>query len=743
MQLVGYSFVRATGPVRVAHVPLGDLTVIFGPNDAGKSRLLATMVGHLSGRRVEDRVGSESAAFFARLAEDEMSIAVHSADAAHGEDDAGNEEEDEEVGDGEEPAAGLLGDLLAQNRLIALEPRFSGGPTEELDAHWCIPSLELLPDELRLEAEKRLPGIGSTRELDLRIRDGSVARKLWRSVPGSPVPVTDVGTELFPVLPVPLSLPVSSDSLVAEAVAALTGLTSFLDAFDSIAEQYRGLHDLDAEARSLFAHHLTLETGSRQLALQDWLEHGDARSVSFRPDVLIGCDLLQTTAARLLPSFVADSYEIVVEPRLPDWRDLPPLTFQLRRKSDGAEFPVSCAADGFSIWLQLALLEGVDALRLREARLWAHMTEFMNADLEFVEPDDEEADAQVSRALESFRAEVASFRNADPLPRDAREDKTIFLRDWKALEKQGVAERVRGLRPRFYVIDEPERHLHPRLQRIAARWLADTVRERRSQCIVSSHSVPFLSLGPDTRFLYVRPVDGGTSFVGPFDPEQVTALAEIAAEMGLNRGELLSNVVLLVFVEGRADQKVFEALFLKRFHRSGIAVVPLGGAIHAKQIVDSELLLRYTTAKAAAALDDLALEELQRLKTDEEFLQESLRSRKLTLSAMANLVMNARTYGREVEPFGYPKQDIFDLLDEDILKETYPDFPGHDKARTEWRQSRRDGEGWKDFYLRQYGIPQGIGELYVPVADVMQERGRIPPELEELADELERYALTD
>jgi len=86
------------------------------------------------------------------------------------------------------------------------------------------------------------------------------------------------------------------------------------------------------------------------------------------------------------------------------------------------------------------------------------------------------------------------------------------------------------LRTRFYIIDEPERHLHPRLQRTAARWLADTMRERRSGCLVS--------------FLYIRRISDSDSAVEIFEPEHLTALCASRGSGGLNGPPLLRPPLL-------------------------------------------------------------------------------------------------------------------------------------------------------------------------------------------------------
>jgi predicted ATP-dependent endonuclease of OLD family len=70
-----------------------------------------------------------------------------------------------------------------------------------------------------------------------------------------------------------------------------------------------------------------------------------------------------------------------------------------------------------------------------------------------------------------------------------------------------VNDRFATLARRVVVADEPERHLHPRLQRHAAHWLSNLAGAAAAQCVVASHATAFLGVG-DTVLNYVRRVSG-------------------------------------------------------------------------------------------------------------------------------------------------------------------------------------------------------------------------------------------
>lgn len=290
--------------------------------------------------------------------------------------------------------------------------------------------------------------------------------------------------------------------------------------------------------------------------------------------------------------------------------------------------------------------------------------------------------------------------------------------------------------------DEPERHLHPRLQREAARWLVDTVHKSSSQVILATHSVPFLNLGPEARYTYVRRQPGELAHVSPIETSELQALTEIALDLGLDRGELMALVRVLLFVEGRADQAVLEALCAEDLHANGIAVIPLHGHSRAVGILEAEVLMRFTSAPAAVWLDNVPAEVIAKLKSDREFaLQAEKYDKNDEVRTMAKLLLTAEKIGKEVEPLPQPCTDVFDLLDEEILRDFYPNFPGHAAAVGLWRAEKERGgpKNRKKFYEQRFAIPADV-EAFSRVARKMAEEGRRPAALQEVIDSCERLA---
>ena len=75
----------------------------------------------------------------------------------------------------------------------------------------------------------------------------------------------------------------------------------------------------------------------------------------------------------------------------------------------------------------------------------------------------------------------------------------------------------------LYVMDEPERYLHPRLARLAARWLANLTETRAVQAVVVTHSIPFLRASAGSRHAFVKRT-GATATVSNLLVEELEAV---------------------------------------------------------------------------------------------------------------------------------------------------------------------------------------------------------------------------
>src|SRR4051794_22409130 len=83
MRLTGFAFTHPDGPARWGYLPLDDLAVVLGPNDAGKSRVVRWLASWLEHTPPQaDEAGSTSGVFFAELDQTERDAVLVAAAAS-------------------------------------------------------------------------------------------------------------------------------------------------------------------------------------------------------------------------------------------------------------------------------------------------------------------------------------------------------------------------------------------------------------------------------------------------------------------------------------------------------------------------------------------------------------------------------------------------------------------------------------------------------------------------------------
>lgn len=529
-----------------------------------------------------------------------------------------------------------------------------------------------------------------------------------------PQPIAPLGSTERTMLPTAVSVPRSVDEIRAELREAL------LDILDHLRW---GERDRWAATRGL----PRPEAGTRR-GTKAWLEHPESEAASIATDAKALCHLASQLSTVLAPMFISETDAVVIsiEP-IHEWaQGGPGLKLELSRRP-GIVYPLERAADGHKVWLQLALLETVAILR--------RYLDVLEALLDrAVEGGETAGSSGESPDWQRYVAATGLLR-AFTHSADADEPR---LEQFQALRNVGH---------RLYLIDEPEQHLHPRLQRAATRWLAEAGTAGASQCVVVTHSPHYLRIPGRVAFAYLQALtdsDGSPrSVIRVLTPESVAASDAVALEMGFDRGELLSAVALIVFVEGEADKEFLEGLYARRLHHAGIALVPIHGAVAAqkKGVVDSEMVLVWTAVQVAVLLDNLIEEDWAALEADPEYCRTQARKSSSTeLQAMAAVLTRARDVGREIVPVGIPVPDIFDLLDEDVLTQRFPKYPGHQAARDAWAEaSGKQKINWKAYYRDQFDIvvePSLFGEI----ARAMAANGTSPPAAENLVTRLEELS---
>jgi hypothetical protein len=145
---------------------------------------------------------------------------------------------------------------------------------------------------------------------------------------------------------------------------------------------------------------------------------------------------------------------------------------------------------------------------------------------------------------------------------------------------------------RLLIVDEPERHLHPRAQVEISSWLAEGASQKET--LIATHAVPFLNM-PDEQASYVlvtRDTDGVTHATD-ISADTFDSLNRLAASAGLHsQAEALQTIRLVVLVEGAHDEKVICHFYGSELARHRVLVVPVRGAQNVNAIFDAPWLSR-------------------------------------------------------------------------------------------------------------------------------------------------------
>jgi energy-coupling factor transporter ATP-binding protein EcfA2 len=804
--LLGFAFDGMPGPVKMGHVRLGELTAIIGANDVGKSRLVRTFATALA----QGRVGNERVRFFAECNESEIPALFRAIEDwsenirptfRFAEDKGDREEADQDpIGSAVAAIAELQLDVkaetwqiicaaLAGSRFFALEAaRDCDSPAWTVD--WCAPAADELDSDLRdalIEVRRRTKG---------RVDEE------FAQPPFAPQPVVRLGVLPLSWLPRPVFLPVDTGDVAAGATATVAELAQFLEVFDSCESVLDLLKagTVELDGARVFPESLQsrlLDSPEAPLPASVWIDDSDFGSTRVKQNAIRACELIASIATSLAPPYIRDRYwfQVSVTPEAV-YSGRAPVKVRLAIRDDTPDqererpefidhwgsapfgFATDELADRYRIWTQLAILQALDivATLTSDLRAIAEDVFFAGESVAFwheiqaksAQPrieidqsereerratDDAHIDERIAAERESLAERVTTFQTAV----------------WTL--QGGLGDRIAGTfthpphhaRPRapMFLVDEPERHLDPGAQRPLVAWLRDLVRQHATQALLTTHAVAVINQADAIAYV-ARPATGDAS-VTACTNEELTALGKIAADLGLNRGELLARESVFLFVEGLSDKYVLEGLFADRLRRIGVAVFPVHGATQLPQVVDSQILMSYSTATVAVLLDNLEEREIEKLLTDPQH-REGASHGDTEEQAVAKLFREAARHRRMPEVLGIPVKDIFFLLDEDAIRETfreqrrtaqplppdnpppsYPDYPDHASAQAEFAGSSLGpewtGRRWKRFLDERYGIPFDDVSWYRRVADRMRSAGALPEELVSAIDRLELLAL--
>lgn len=736
MRLTGYACKHPEPPARQVFLPLGDLTVLLGPNDAGKSTLLRSLVRDLAGGHFGDDADTEhliGGVFYGEVASTELQRIMLSV-APHGHRVEGSRPP---FGEGlwttkatpkglraEGPQA-VVADLtsrlsgeavrpileaLAVSRTVAVECAGLDDHGQRVwNAYWCLDPIELLDAEVAaaLRGSDLAPFKGSDSRGWRRMYEATYGQPLHLYADAAPVAVVSLGATMAVGMPHGLGVPATYETLQASVSEGITAAVNV----------WRHAHN-DAQREG---EHLSNAEEEERRAPRAWLGTQDGW-IGVSWEAIHVFEFLSASANRLLPDFVSARYRVGIELRdVDEWFTSEPLRlFAWRPRPEAPEdFPIERVADGFRIWMQLAVLRSLDQIRAVASLMNSLASErYERNHAASRAPDETELEAELEAAADADRCFNAV---ADEVQRVDIDSGTWVSGELQqkldALPNEAWPRENAGAR-RFLVVDEPERHLHPRLQRQAAAWLAQTAQVAGAPLLLATHSPAFLSLpSSDATYVSVSRIDDNARAVA-FDPTELTQLDEMAQAMGYDRGELIGMVRVWLIVEGMTDKAVFTELYGNKLRREGIEVVPLHGTAKWQAVLDADALWRFTTAPVAVMFDGLDAEAIRQMLSESDAdlaaRERSAKERK-EIKAMAPLIRSTRRIGRAVHPMPFEPADMLMALDEAAVKTVLPDYPGHQAVAERWQIHNK---GSYDTFLKRYGVEKSE-EQFGAIASAM------------------------
>ena len=245
------------------------------------------------------------------------------------------------------------------------------------------------------------------------------------------------------------------------------------------------------------------------------------------------------------------------------------------------------------------------------------------------------------------------------------------------------------------IVDEPERHLHPRAQAQLAMWLAE---HTERDLLVATHSVPFLNIPTDDASVALVTRDStGVTLATDITDDTFGYLDAFTADAGLSSAaEALQVLQGIILVEGAHDERVIEHFFGNELARERILIVPVRGARNVDAIVDAPWLSRYN-APLVVLFDDVQASEATGRKRPKS-------------SIAARAIWDLRKHWRQTRPrpavvsFSHP--DILRAIPEPCMTRAVErmggTFPGWDSIDRSFSNSKA---GFKKVLLGACRLP--------------------------------------
>lgn len=309
------------------------------------------------------------------------------------------------------------------------------------------------------------------------------------------------------------------------------------------------------------------------------------------------------------------------------------------------------------------------------------------------------------------------------------------------------------------LIDEPEMHTHPKLQREIVKNIEEKVLDRAT-FIFATHSMDFLNMDYKKADFVMLKKEKGESKFYPLDAGNESQLRQACDYLGISRGELLLIHSFLLLVEGEYDKVFIEELFGEKLARNRIMIIPFRGfdkKSKARNLkVTIEVLNRIcrtpvgimsdnTRQEVAESLMDpsrrgsiLEVQEGQDAKGVQ--VEEPLKYEELQLARLVRYIEEVCEGVSVPYLFGLSRADICRYIPTDIVREAYdcPQFPGWDEAYKLFKKKHPDkgSEYFKnEFCNKEYGFYVDV-DFMQAMGQEIRERGYSTADLEEIIDEI-------
>lgn len=625
---------------------------------------------------------------------------------------------------GNEDANSELLDALQSSMIFGLR---HGSSDDRWDVYWCLDPMEVLTAGLRT----RLLALGY-----VLVGADAVRVPSDLTMEGSPLVCTPVGATKRNLTPVPIFLPTDTDKL----------LDRLADRLDQVQRIRR-----TAFEETLPADDQVWDFDSWENL--EWIEEREDNGNSWFRVHPIASQTVSGIAKRinshLPPKF---PYEV----RCEIWLDFGKgVEYQLslipQGGDEGQAFPISRVAEGFRPWLQFAILRAIT--ECNQYIQLASLADELDANLQYwKEPPealsvffgDDFTDALEPHSLDSFSEILKGLVCEDG-------------DDFNVLEFDLFRNNL------LLMIDEPERQLHPGLQREIANWLRDSVlTQAQTQLLMATHALPFMRMGPSQELIRLRKLAGG-SVMNSINAKRSDDFNQLAEDLGMDYGELLTLTKVILWVEGEHDRVILQSLFRERLWQHGITCIPMRGSSNGGRVVTvgplmAEIIglskaksivwfdgIRHSVIDELAGNPSAASAVLNRIKEERKAKVEGATPEE---EDACSLVAAAFRSGQTIQISAHPMGDIWDLLDPGSI-ESYADSVGvrynHLAAMEDWRKQvkggRRKSELKTKFLLGQWELAVTT-ESMKRIADLMIEQGVSPhPELEAIVAECERLSL--